>query len=418
MAADVSLTPAIAPADAVDPRARRGHRLAVSASGAAAVVMSYLLAIGLWTQDRYYLELSLGAGVAALAAGVGYHAWASRARAADAPQEPPRIFAAGARTSPPAVAAAGTVGRPDPTTPQSGIGQATVQGAAEGGPRIWQQWDAPTPWSKTLGSPLIGPVPETAYVPHAPGAFVPFPSTEQDIVYVPGAVLRPLPVASPWALDRFPSDPHRSGAVRGHSGGRARSARGGRTEPFSDRELDELFPPGPPRPEGGAAGAIAPAIPSMTGPGPSCALALRTPPVIGAAGPRRLSPAPARSPGGPPSIPGPRPGSTRPSATAEASAAAAPVRHAIYLEAINPIPPHRRESERRSPGERPAPPFRSPDTLRSCAVCDRGLSDFRSWAECAKCYRPVCRLCLSISLLSGYDGLCSTCRPGPTPAAG
>lgn len=92
----------------------------------------------------------------------------------------------------------------------------------------------------------------------------------------------------------------------------------------------------------------------------------------------------------------------------------------VYLESVNPLPPHLRPG----PGSRPTPS--TPSTAHgpspaypsiSCSMCARRLSDFRTWAHCPRCGEPLCRDCLSLSFLTGAEGHCPSCGPPIRPLA-
>ena len=84
--------------------------------------------------------------------------------------------------------------------------------------------------------------------------------------------------------------------------------------------------------------------------------------------------------------------------------------HAVDLESINPILPRLRPTT----PPRPAPPSRT-QAIRSdarllCIECSRHLNEFRLWAECRVCRKPLCRECLQQSFEGDEPGACSDCR--------
>ena len=199
--------------------------------------------------------------------------------------------------------------------------------------------------------------------------------------------------------------------------------------PFSSADLDRLFP----------LEADAPAEPGFSG---RAAVPAPLPGAGGTAEPGALRPAARVPPPARPSPPGSNPvdppaathgAATRtltqvPAVRLDTSGAvrgvtpgAASSVSGLLLEAANPVPPHLRGPSPRDPlpvprsVRQPTPPN---GNSRSCGSCTRPLSDFRTWAPCVQCGRPICRRCLGRSFLVGEQGLCWDCSdPAPSPAS-
>ncbi len=430
----------------------------VQGVGGAAGVLALALLVGAETEVAVWL---------------GYLLW--RRRHAPAPEsvEPPAPVGAGMLTD--EGDARPALPEPEPRSPSvapggvphSGIGRATTARFSWSGAEIWQRWRRAE--AGHLGAELVPPVGETAYVvPHA-GVLHPFAARDRDLWFehptVPldraggfSALPTPRPVGSGATLEPSPSLPHAVGhaSFRGPAG------------PFSPDDLDRLFPPdlGPRAGphfgglDGGRAIADEDSIldalndlplgpvdvrPDTTGGPPAEPVDLRSPasveealeelprgPVarpITALGDRFPDPPDeAPSPTGPPAARelsrlGPLepvavnefpPGDlTNPWSGGGLLPDESSIDRLLYLEAINPIPPHLRGAPPAvAPPSRAAGPTRSAGAM-ACVACTRGLGDFRSWSPCIGCGRPVCRQCLHRSYFLGEEGFCWDCSRAP-----
>ncbi len=387
------------------------HRYLLPVVGAAAGALGALAIFGRSELARPYVPWALvGLGAAAVASSAAFHHWqlTHRARIAAAPPTladhdpfpspfPGRLSAlAEARTTHGAM-------------PHSGIGRAAVSAAA--GDRVWKQWQAPP--SAPLGAALAGPVPETAYVPPRGGAEPAFPARDRDLLVAVGPTLVPAAGAAARAAlapaPRFVPAP----AVRASSQARARLA-ARRRIPFSDAELDAMFPPD-------AAGA--PSLPLASAelspiPFSRPALSLEpdaiVPPIARA---RSVAGAIGPGPPAPPAAPAtPGAGGEAPTGRFRILPSLISLRDPLYVETIHPIPPHLRSA----PGSRggggsacraSSTRARGAPVSRACVGCLRRLSGFRGWVVCPGCHQALCRSCLGASFLASSEGYCSTCRP-------
>lgn len=393
------------------------HRYLLPVVGAAAGALGAVAMFGRSALARPYVPWALvGLGAAAVASSAAFHHWqlTRRARvAASANPLPnhdpfPSPFPGRLSALAEAHAAHGTM-------PHSGLGRAAVSAAA--GDRAWKQWESPP--SAPLGVALAGPVPETAYVPPRGGADSPFAARDRDLQIAVGPALVPVSSSPPSAplspAPRFVPAP----AVRASSQARARLA-ARRRIPFSDAELDAMFPP---------EAAIAPSLPLASAelspiPFPRPALSLESEamaPSIGPAAPISVTLGPAR-PALPPTAGAHRVGVEAPSGRFRILPSLISLRDPLYVETIHPIPPHLRSA----PGSRggTAPARRANSTIargasasHECVGCLRHLSGFRGWVLCPGCHQALCRRCLGASFLASSEGYCSTCRPWHVRAA-
>jgi hypothetical protein len=376
------------------------HRYLLPAVGAGAATLGGVLFLGAGEPARPYLPFALvGLGAAAVVSSVAFHHWQYRraaARAARAEIDPP-----------PAVGTA--VYAHSPSVPHSGIGRATTSPFAEAGERMWRQWE--TPAVRGLGAEVTGPVGEIPYVPSAIGPQGPYASRDVDLVILPErphARSTPFrgPVGIPGAPRRIPT-----ASVRAYTNSRMRLA-SRRRRPYSPAELDAMFPPDlSPAPS-------VPALPLATAelspiPFARASLAiepeaiaparpLSAPPSFGAAGTAGLG------------LVEPPVGPDQPTGRFRILPSLLSLRDPLYVEMIQPIPPHLRvpfrpaaRSDARATSTLPRPGSRSTE----CIGCLRPLSGFRGWVICPGCHGALCRRCLGASFLASAEGQCSRCRP-------
>jgi len=246
--------------------------------------------------------------------------------------------------------------------PHSGIGRATLAEMSHVEDELWRRWA--TPRSASLGVPLTGPVPETAYSPGRPGMVAPFENRERDIVVLTGA--SPPRADRPASKSNVPASPART-APSGRVASRrvspvswadiARSARG------STASNETL----------GARGFAGASISLLSG---------------------------------------------RSAGFLDMDA----LDHPSYLVSDDPILPRlgaTASGERASAPGRPVPKSRPAAHGGLCSECSRDLLDFRAWVECRVCRKPLCRDCLQRSFSTGEAGSCSECRASRgRPSAG
>ncbi|HTT25807.1 MAG TPA: hypothetical protein VMH90_02435 [Thermoplasmata archaeon] len=219
---------------------------------------------------------------------------------------------------------------------------------------IWSSW---APAATALPVALVGPVPETAYIPPAPGTVDRFP--EHGV---------PMELPAAWAGP--PLGPHRVPAD----------------------------PPavGPGAPEG-------PQLPEPSRPGPTL-------PLDGRLGRSAAYAGPFVSP--PPGAPGPGAGAP------DAALLELPEElDWIQREALTALPPHlrpppaaRSASPARTAPPAPPPPRAdaSPTTLY-CATCAERIPNPAVWRRCPDCFRPICPECIVTALLEQDRGWCEQC---------
>ena len=327
---------------------------------------------------------------------------------------------------------------PTAPIPHSGIGRAATSRLSWSGAEIWQRWRQAE--AGHLGAPLVPPVGETAYLPPRAGVLHPFAARDRDLWLehptVPidragayaGDMLRPGAGTTPSTPSPAVSPPARHPLHWPHR------------SPFSADDLDRLFPPEEPMPS-----AVGPGVdggPMLPPIDDSVFAALDDLPMgpvarpIAAIGTRFLESEPAAVEPEPllpaPLVPTASP--PEPIAVDEYPAGdlappwsgggltpdSSSIDHLLYLEAINPIPPHLRSPHAPSMSiTPPAPPPRVPAAARSgartaCVACTRGLGDFLSWSPCIGCGQPLCRECLHRSFALGEEGFCWDCSSAPT----
>jgi len=383
------------------------HRYLLPIAGTFAVTLGLLILVGEWrtTGPALYWTL-LAVGVGALLSSFGYLVWqegSARRRAATTPApEPIEASPAPMEESSPSIAtepATAPLGRP-----HSGLGRAVVGATHNPGDELWQHW-VPLK-TAPLGVEASGPVGESWYYPAKSGAIAPFASRDRDLVFLAADRSVVELGASSANSDRRTNRPPAP-----ISASRASSL--ARTQPFSEVELDSLFPTEAETVLEGPFPALPPPMAAPTNGGPLI-------PVRSPAAPSVAPGIDATRPATPASweVPG-----TGAAALSEASSLYAgptgsltsldSLDHQIYLEAINPMPPHLRTALPGPPTPKSDPaPARSPPAALDefCAMCTRKLSDFRSWAECPRCSRAMCRDCLGVSFLTGAEGRCFACR--------
>jgi hypothetical protein len=406
------------------------HRYFLPVAGTCAVVLAALILLGEWSGTGPALYWTLFAvGVGALVSSFGFLAWqeslALRASRPVAHVAPP--------AAPVAPAVPGTTAEPHRpvsahhlTLPHlhSGLGRAAVSAAFRSGDDMWRRWV--TPASPSLGVEVAGPVASSWYSPTKEGALAPFAPRDQGIWFL-----------SPDHHLVIPDLPSSGGGPSFSVSGGSRDLRlepepTERTQPFTEFELDTLFPPEPgaPLPPYDDTPPPEPAPDPFAGPPGSPAPSPPTIPTLSDTEERPRAPsAPSTFRTGAPPI---WEGLDAEIALAAAEAGAMgsgpsgmlptldSLDHQVYLEALNPTPPHLRTSHRPS---RPKPPKRtvrsvaSPEGHEFCTMCARKVADFRTWVECPRCGRPLCRDCLGISFLTGAGGRCFNCRESREPVA-
>lgn len=303
-------------------------------------------------------------------------------------------------------------------TPESGIGRATTSRHSWSGEEIWQRWRQSA--SARFGTAVIPPVAATAYI--APRENVaPFASRDRAAWLLPRLPLppetRPRDPARPARAVGQPSAPaSRSTRSASLAGARSPSAR-----PFSLDELDRLFPQ---EADTSIRDRVIDALDDLPTARP---VALETEPRAPSPGEsppadvRHADPDPSESHRVPtPVLTVPSGDLFTPRLGLELLPPAAAVDELLYLEAINPVPPHLRGGTLGPSAPDPAlpRPFAGSPPPRACHSCNRGLGDFRTWSPCARCGRPICRRCLGRSFRLGEDGVCWDCSdPTPLPAS-
>ena len=386
------------------------HRYFLPAAGGAALTFGTLFLIGVEPPSVPLLALALMVvGGGSLLTAFSFRLWQLSLL------PPPTARVARRRgSSPPPVQPHGSAPRrertpPDWSIPHSGIGRSVVSASAPPPAGIWEQWEPAS--HPALGAALVGPVPSTAYLPPRVGAIAPFAARDEGALIISESRTRserwsgPQRVERSWdafppsdALDRYPEGEPMPDSDDAH-----------RLTPFSAEDLDLLFPPV----ERSTLDSDSPpevTLDAFLGEfphGPATAAA------------QELALAPPHSAGEPEPTSGADFGALSWGQPGLGVGLAQPD-HELYLEAINPVPPHLRS------GERPAAPTGPRASDRSgaisaggrCSACSNPVVGFRSWTPCPRCLRPVCRDCLAASLIDGGDGECPTCRPGRSSPAG
>lgn len=403
---------------------RFSHRYVLPITGACAATLGILILLGLRPiQGPTLYSTLLLAGLGALVSSFGFLAWQETV-----PHPSPATRSKPTRHSPTlskTVEPSAKSVDPTRSVPLSGLGRAAVSAAFRTGDQIWHQWT--TPRTRPLGVEVTGPVAASWYIPPKAGALNPYSRRDEDLVFVNAGRIAPVTPSSTLAGE--PPVPNPS-LARGS--GRAVKIVTPRAVPFTDTELDTLFPPEAQLPRGAP---TAPATPAHLSESPSPSRENARP---SSPGPDVLPPSPAPTGRSTPPEPSAGPTVAWELAGPEAFAGVSEpepifsglggllptldaIDHQVYLEAINPLPPDLRSQPlRRGPrgeGLGPAPSERH-DRGGFCSMCARKLSDFRSWVECPRCSDPLCRECLGLSFLTGAEGRCFTCRDAHgTPAA-
>jgi hypothetical protein len=381
------------------------HQYLLPAVGAGAATLGGVLLLGAGASTRPFLPFALvGLGAAAVASSVAFHHW--QYRRSISPTPPPMA------TVPPAV-------RDEPygrasSVPHSGIGRAATATVAAAGETIWRQWDSPSTGS--LGATLTGPVAESAYVPSAIGHPGPYADRDEGLMFYPLAALpRPAPlrgsVGVPGAPRRVPVP-----TVRSAANARARLA-ARRRVPFSDAELDALFPPDRSPPPMAAPMPLATAEFSPI-PFPRATLALEIDSIALPSTGSRPSSSGSRAVAAdlPPEEAPEFDEGAQPSGRFRILPSLLSLRDPLYVETIHPLPPHLRSSVPRGGGRvagarATSTPHPVGDRSTECVGCFRSLSGFRGWVMCPGCHGPLCRRCLGASFMASPEGQCSRCRP-------
>ncbi len=381
--------------------ARAAHRYLVPVAGAG----TSALGIGLWVggsgSDRPYLPLALvGVGISAIATSVALHLRPHSRATVPAPSRLPS--AASSDALEPGIA---------PSVPRSGIGRAVTSSEVVRRDDIWRSWEVPS--QAPLGAALTGPVAESAYVPEMdPPVWTDVPRDAEHPLLPMVARPRSAPLRGPVGV---PGAPRYAPAVRALPSFRTRRA-ARRRGPFSEAELDRLFPLERP------AALHVPPMPLATteiSPMPFLrpALALEAD-AIGASDTAAARPTAAPPAGGASPVAGaalePVTGE-QPNGRFRILPSLLFLRNPLYLEAIQPLPPHLRRAGRSGgpvPGSSAAAPLDRSGGLRvECVGCLRSFSGFRSWVLCPGCHAPLCRRCLGASFLASPEGQCSRCHP-------
>jgi len=265
---------------------------------------------------------------------------------------------------------------------------------------LWGPWET-TPTASPDPS-WSGSAVEPSLTQGRPGVIAPWSVRGRDEIVISEAGSR-SPRRGPSPTRHWDPDPDGEQLDRWLRGGPTPAGSAATSlEPYSEADLDLLFPPeADPRP---------PTVDPPAGP--------VEPPLIqdraeadSDVNPERLDPL---------SVPigSPEPGPAAPSVDYGALSWGAPglgvefglPDHELYLEAINPVPPHLR-APTASPARAPEPPELGFASSGRCSVCADPVSGFRAWTPCPRCFRPVCRECLTASLHEGGSGECASCRP-------
>lgn len=414
------------------------------AIGAAVVVLALLLLLGPWPLPSFYVPIGLLLGVLLSWVSLeSFRSWEEGLSSTPpAVARPAKVRAAAIPASPSSAPAPSPASRmtrgPTGSALHSGLARAAMSASGRSVDEVWRQWAPPR--GRPLGADLVGPVPETAYVPPDHGSWVPFPRRDRELLKVEdGALVRASPSISshlppPGSADspRTPEPVVGSPPVSGSPPVGSPE----RLVPYTAAELDFLFPLG-----ATSVGDPSPPVVTRAPVSSSWTWSDREHRSLDTAPPSR-----ARDSGEPSSL-SPRPRSeevpppvdTPPLPTLLAASfsgwevgspfsgtlAGLPtldsLDNAVTEEALNPLPPHLRSAPpARTPPTppRPAarPPPRAPDPW-SCTNCHRGIWDFHRWTPCPECARPVCQRCLRLSYLTGGEGRCSECRSPAHPAA-
>ena len=387
------------------------HRYGLPVAGAVALVFGALATVRLWQEPAVVLPfLLLLVGAVALVttfASLELLVFDRQPATAPGPGSVGRALADSAVGPPanPAVLSA------PPGAPRSGLGRAAVQAATHVDDELWTRWAGPV--APGLGAAGDGPVPGAAYSTPRRGTPGPFPSRGHEAVSLTGPLARSGAMRARVEPTSPPSPARRAVDA---AAGAARPAGSRLPLPFSEDELDRLFPPeSSPGPApmssrwSGPDGSTGSSESAETeGEDAPSSAPLRTAPVpFAISGARSLTP--------------PEPAG-RSEASAEGPSVGSgsgdePVAFLFSLEAVesggylgrvaSPRPALGRIGPLR---EVPRRDEVAPPPARSCTECSARLTDFRAWADCPDCGTPLCRLCLSVSFLRGTMGSCSACR--------
>lgn len=315
-------------------------------------------------------------------------------------------------------------------SPNPGSDWRVLAAPASPGDETWLSW-LPRE-SRRLGAAggLSGS--RTGYSPVQPGSLVAFPvqrlNTNIQVDSMPGAFARSTRVpGSP----QVPTDKPRSNPDFSPTKGVAPEppGRGSKKPPFSEDELDSMFPPGSEqRP------AFLPKAPQrvgVRGSRPSESQP-RAGPSIPTARPTNHSVPEVEMDSARPSVDSgqdweplpvtldPKPVPTASARSLETTREPEPVGSEISLEAANPVPPHLRSAGFRSAIETLPSGRRTPDLPGSksvCASCSKVVVNLRMSGPCPKCLRPICTDCLREALVSHGHGWCIDCSPLPSVVA-
>lgn len=207
--------------------AHHTHLYVLPAAGAVSFAMGTLAVVGVrWELDRFFALTLVLVGFAAILGSLGSY-MCLQPRGDSSPRPKDRGEPAGAETTPPdpmGETTRPTGGSSREARPHSGIGRATTLAhLTQVEDEVWRRWAAPS--HASLGAPVVGPVPETAFSPHISGGFAAFPERDADIVLLDGKVegiapsqasesARPAArgrAARPSVSDRIPAGPTLSG---------------------------------------------------------------------------------------------------------------------------------------------------------------------------------------------------------------
>ncbi len=420
----------MAPPVTVETVARHSHRYVLPLAGAAALVLGTLSLVVERPEIARYLPFALlGVGVAAvIAAFAAIPGHRARVEGGVRSAGHDGLAIAANRIEGIRSPTDAPVDIPHPHAPVSGLGRTAVSVVAHLGDDLWGRWATPT--TAPLGVALVGPVPETAYTSPPPGGFAPFPEKDKDALFLTDDGLRP---ASPLVVGAgpMPVAPTGRGVPVVVPTGPFGRSRGVGPTAFSDEELDRMFPPDGEGILADSAVAELEAIAAEVRPRYN-----RAPPAEASASPRQPSAPIAADPEIPrdPSAPDVNtpPGASWDDLPDDPSIGEAPsisagamgtvrsldlLDHPRYLDASDPaLPRLGRIPDARVVARARAGAPRARPVARHCGDCDRTLVDFHAWAPCPECREPMCRLCLSVSLLNGALGSCRQCR-GLTNAA-
>lgn len=232
--------------------------------------------------------------------------------------------------------------------------------AADAGEELWHRWGSS---AGRLPVELVGPVPETAYIPPHPG---------EPVLYEEG---------EPVAIEALLANGPASWIA---------------TPEIACAPPESMIPhPTPPAPPPKALEPIAPIVvappvmisPEMVPNAPAAPVPVEIVPEVAFA--------PALSP---PEL----------DMSAFLSIAATPVAR----EALNPTPPHLRPEPTHAAAHRPAHPDRAPHHAGSstrCADCHKVVRNPKVWSRCSDCHSQLCSHCIVDALLEYEWAWCTHC---------